>query len=436
MANSINFDFSKFTFTAEQIRNINELVYEGVERMPEISYIHQIYGGIVYDKEVGFITGGGLVGKKGQGCDPETQDWNINTRKVLWKPKEWEIYLDECAEDLKNTMVVYSMNTGTRVDDLTDTDYMNIVVMVLVGAVYKFMYRIIWLNDTDAEAVEYEDVPTAELTEQTVGSPIVGTVYEAVASTTAGAVKCATADKTVVYLDGDAATGNAASGKSYYSKDTVNTTTISNGGTYTEGIDTGYFDIIDGLFKQLRGLVAEEATRGITIPANGQATKDAQLSQLTPEKAYQLLLDMWYKAPIKLRNMKADTNVDNRPRFLVTQSIADKYEQYLIGKQLPQTYVNLTEGISALTILGIPVIAMPVWDEMIQAYQDLDATWYKPHRAVLTTKSVLAVGTPNGERLYSDLEIWYEKKDRKNYILLKDKLDAEIANPDHFIYAE
>ena len=61
---------ANFTFSAEQIRDINELVYEGIERLPELSAIHQFYPGIIYDKEVGFITGGGLVGKKGQGCDP------------------------------------------------------------------------------------------------------------------------------------------------------------------------------------------------------------------------------------------------------------------------------------------------------------------------------------------------------------------------------
>lgn len=366
MANTngtIELDLAKFTFTAEQIRNINELVYEGIMRLPEIAAIHQMWGGIVYDKEVGFITEGGLVGKAGQGCNPETQDWNIGTRKVLWQPKEWEIYLAECAEDLKNTMVLYSMRTGTLVDDLTDTDFMNIVVEVLIGAVYKMLYRLIWLNDVDAE-------------------------------------------------------------------------TVTDGGTYTDGIDVDYFNIIDGLFKQLRAAVTADAKRGVTIAANSQATKAAQMSGMTPQAAYELLSAMWYGAPIKLRAMKGDANAENRPRFLVTQSIADAYEQYLIGKNLPQTFVNLTDGVQVLTFLGVPVIPMPIWDEMIQAYQDLGTTFYNPHRAVLTTKSVLAVGSPTQGKLFGEFDIWYDKTDRKNYILLKDKLDAKIANPDHFIYAE
>ena len=183
-------------------------------------------------------------------------------------------------------------------------------------------------------------------------------------------------------------------------------------------------------------MVAEDNKRGETIAANSQTSKADQMAYMTPERAYNLLSAMWYKAPIRLRNMKADTNVENRPKFLVTQSIADAYEQYLIGKGIDRTFVNLVEGVQVLSFLGIPVVPMAIWDEMIQAYNDLGDTYFKPHRALLTTKSVLAVGTPNGERAYGEFDIWYDKTSRKNYILLKDKLDAKIANPDHFIYAE
>ena len=502
MANTngtIELDLSKFNFSAEQIRNINKLVYEGIERLPEISAIHNMWGGIVYDKEVGFITEGGLVGKKGQGCNPTAQDWNIGTRKVLWKPREWQIELAECAEDLKNTMVVYSLRTGTDIDDLEDTDYMIIVSEVLIGAVYKMLYRIIWMNDTDAENVDWETlpvaavasltaVPTAAATEQSTGEALVGTVYEV--STAANKVKCALADGTVIYLSPTAATGTAVEGHTYYSKDTEHKITpiegtvylgvargtlgatkctlsngtivylaadaatgvaqegkiyysktgatqeVNGGGIITEDVDTEYFDIIDGLFKQLRGYVAEDNKRGYVISANAKTSKEAQMSNMTPDAAYGILSGMWYKAPIKLRNLKADTNQDNRPKFLVTQTIADAYEQYLTGKGIAPTYVNLVEGVQVLAFLGIPVVPMPIWDEMIQSFNDLGSTYFKPHRAVLTNKPVLAVGSPTQGQLFGELKIWYNVDEEKTKMRMKDKIDAEIANPDLFIYAE
>lgn len=421
-------DFSSFTFTEEQIRNINELVFENVQKLPELDYIHQMYSGIVYDKEIGFITGGGLVGKAKQGCSPTPHDFAIPTRKVVWRPKAWEVYIEECAQDLENTMVVYAMNRGTRVDDLTDTDYMAIVVEVLTEAVKKAMYRFIWFNDTDAAAYEEEDVYTATLTEQTAGSAIVGTVYKGVDEDTEGAVKAALADKTVVYLAGSAAVGNAESGKSYYSKSATKDITINNGGTLTEGIDEDYFNVLDGLFKQLRAIVANNAAAGVTIVANSEDSKAEQDSEFGAQDAYDLLSAMYYKAPIALRN-------SGKMRFLVTQSVADRYQQYLTGKGIESEYDNLVNGLRALKFLGVEVIPLSIWDEMIRSYQDLGSTYYKPHRALLTMKEVLGVGTPS-EEAYGSFDVFYDKKSRTNNIYLADKIDAKILNDGMLIYAE
>lgn len=421
--------FSAFTFTAEQIRNINELVYEGIAKLPELSELHTMYDGIVYDKEIGFLTGGGLVGKAAQGCNPTPQDWSVGSRKVTWTPKSWEIFLDECASDLENTMVVYAMNKGTRVDDLTDTDYMAIVVEVLIDAIKEMFYRLIWFGDTDADNVDWNEYPKAAATEQTAGSAIVGTVYLGVTKTTAGAVKCALADGTIVYLNGEAATGNAEAGKTYYSKDTAHPVTINEGGNLTTGVDEDYFNILDGLFKQLRAIIALDADVKVTIAANSQTSKADQLAYLTPERAYNLLSDMWYKADIKLRQRKSEC------RFYVTQSIADKYEQYLVGKGIESTYSNLVDGVPALKFNGVPVIPMPMWDANIQSYFDLGDIYDAPHRALLTTKSVIAVGTPSA-KAFDEVDVWYDKTSRKNYILCKDKLDAKILSDKMLIYAE
>lgn len=349
-------DFSKFTFTAEQIRDINDLVFDELLHAPDINYLHTLQTGIVYDREIGFITGGGLVGKKGQGCDPVPQEFTIGTRKVVWQPKTWEVFIAECAKDLEATAAVYVMNNGVRMDDLTDTDYMAIVVEVLSKAVHDFIFRIVWLGDTEAENVG------------------------------------------------------------------------SSGGIITAGVDTEYFDIIDGFFKQLEAAVADDSNRLVTIAANSQGTKAAQMNNLTPENAYNLLSTMYYKAPVVMR---ASGNM----RFLVTQSLADKYQQYLTDKGLESTYRNMVDGVNALSILGVEVIAVPKWDEMIQAFNDLGATFYKPHRALLIEKANLAVGVP-ATTVLEEVDVWYDKTSRKNYLEAKDKIDAKLLNPARLVYAQ
>lgn len=146
-------DFSKFTFTAEQIRAVQDLIYDDVISSPEIEMIMTFYPGIVYDKEIGFIGEGGLVGVAHQGCDPQPQDWNISTRKVKWTPKKWEILIHQCSDELESTAAIYSLKTKTRIDDFVDIDYMNIVQQVLSIAIKEFAIRLFFFSDENAANV-------------------------------------------------------------------------------------------------------------------------------------------------------------------------------------------------------------------------------------------------------------------------------------------
>lgn len=146
-------DFTKFTFTAEQIRSVKELVYDEVIASPEIDMLQTVFEGIVYDKEIGFIGEGGLVGVAGQGCHPEPQAWNIGTRMVKWTPKSWEILIEQCAKDIEAAAAVYSLRTGIDYYDFTSSDYMAIVVEVLTNSVKEFVVRLFWFMDTAAKNV-------------------------------------------------------------------------------------------------------------------------------------------------------------------------------------------------------------------------------------------------------------------------------------------
>ena len=78
---------------------------------------------------------------------------------------------------------------------------------------------------------------------------------------------------------------------------------------------------------------------------------------------------------------------------------------------------------------------MPMWDANIQSYFDLGDTFDHPHRALLTQKSVIAVGTPSA-KAFDEVDVWYDKTSRKNYILCKDKLDAKILSDVMLVYSE
>ena len=146
-------DFSQFTFSAEEIRAVKELLWDEVIQAPEISMLHTIFENIVFDKEIGFIGKGGMVGVAQQGCDPVAQAYNIATRKVKWSPKGWEILIHQCRTDIEATAAVYSMKTGTSYDDFTSSDYMAIILEALAISVKEFIMRLFWFSDIAADVI-------------------------------------------------------------------------------------------------------------------------------------------------------------------------------------------------------------------------------------------------------------------------------------------
>jgi hypothetical protein len=343
-------DFTNFEFTAEQIRDVNDLIFDEILQAPEITLITTLYPGIVFDKEIGFIGEGGLVGKKRQGCDPQPQQWKVGTRVVTWEPKGWEILIKECWTDLEATAAVYALKTGVDIADFTDSDYYAIIVQVLSQSIKKFIIRLFWFNDTDAELVD-------------------------------------------------------------------------DGGIITDGTDLDYFNILDGLFKQLLAQIAVNPKQRVVISENAGASYTAQ--QLSPANVKDYLQKLKFNAPITLRGRRTSAFI------ACTQSFYDAWEAYLEGKELETTYANLVNGQNVLTYSGIPLIPMPIWDEIIAQYEDTGKKLNNPHRALYVIKEVLAVGV-DGTDSFEKMNTWYEKKERAVYTELMGKADAKLLNPAMF----
>lgn len=340
-------DMQKFTFEGELVDAISEMVFDEVINAPEISAIHTVFPDIKTTKEVGFIGEGGLVGVKGQGCDPEPQDFAIATRMIKWTPEEWEILIHACYRDLINTAAIWSLKTGTKIPDFTDTDYMGVVVEVLANAMKDFIIRFAWFSDVDAD-------------------------------------------------------------------------NFANGGILTAGVDSKYFNIIDGFWKQMIAQYTVNGTQRITIAENAGATYAAQ--KLTPANVRDKYLpDLIYGADMILR-AQSDGNI------LCTQSFYDAYKISLTGLGLESLYVNLINGQQTLSYDGKPLIPIPTWDKMILAYENNGTKLNNPHRAVYTVKGVLGIGCDDPSS-FGEIDIWYDKDSRKVKMEGMGIADAKLTNP-------
>jgi hypothetical protein len=345
-------DMSQFTFNGDVLRSVAELVFDEVIRGPEINMLHTVYPNIVTQRELGFVGKAGLVGVKNQGCNPDVQDWNINTRKVVFDPVAWEILIEACWTDLQATAAVYSLHTGIDIPDFTSTDYMAILTEVLSNSMNEFIYRLVWFNDTEAA-------------------------------------------------------------------------NITDSGEITNGVSVRYFNILDGLFKQMEAQTAINTKQLVSIAENAGASYDAQVVSASNAVAY--LKAAYRAAPIQLRGMK-------NKFFLVTQGIYDAYVESLESSCcIESTYQNLINGMQVVSYKGIPLVAMTVWDEIIASYMNDGTKYINPNRIVFTSPEILAIGVDDPSA-FDSIKSWYNQDERVVKIEAMGQADAKLANPALFVY--
>lgn len=195
-------------------------------------------------------------------------------------------------------------------------------------------------------------------------------------------------------------------------------------GLIKAGIDVKYFNIFDGLFKQIFAEVPDGAANHVAIDANDAADYAAQ--QVLPADAgLKTLRAMYNKMDARFFDA---WQKGAQPQFLVTRQLFQNYQDHLEDKSLAFTLAEVKDGVTVMSYRGIPIKVRHDWDANIRSYQDNGAKWNLPHRAVLTVKENIPVGTLSKEDL-EKIESWYEKKDKANYIDFDLKLDTKHLLP-------
>ena len=195
-------------------------------------------------------------------------------------------------------------------------------------------------------------------------------------------------------------------------------------GNLKAGVDAEYFNLFDGIWKQLFVAVTAGKTTRVSVEANTKTTVVAQYEAMRqPGAATGVLNSLIINTPMKLRTM-ADRV------FIVTQAFADMLnldiQENNKGSKLQ--WESIFAGIQKSTYQGITLIAVPQFDEIIQDYlkNSTNADAYdKPFRVIYGAKGNFRAGTKSAETL-ADLQITFDKKDRKNYIYAADTLGALV----------
>lgn len=101
---------------------------------------------------VAFLGLGDEVGIAGSGCDPVYQEYGIANSQKRWELGDWQIPLKICYESLQATIAEYTLKTGTDIGDLTSTEFMSYILRpALEYQMKRMIWRFGWFGDKGAK---------------------------------------------------------------------------------------------------------------------------------------------------------------------------------------------------------------------------------------------------------------------------------------------
>lgn len=189
-------------------------------------------------------------------------------------------------------------------------------------------------------------------------------------------------------------------------------------GDLTNGAgDVPNYDQLDGIWKKLLAITTADAARRYTIAENALTPAATQLA-LGATAAYDV-----FKGLVN----DSDSRLKNAPNTVIiaTRTLMQNYADYLESKDNFKSFERIESGFNQLMFRGIPVIEFELLDRYIAADfipgVDLDT----PHRAVLTTRDNLGLGSDDIQK-WDDFDIFFDKTTELLNIKGGFKLDTQV----------
>jgi hypothetical protein len=191
-----------------------------------------------------------------------------------------------------------------------------------------------------------------------------------------------------------------------------------------KGVDVKYFNVIDGVWKQIFDGVAAGTITRTTIAANAKTSVDAQYSAMdTAGEATKLLRKIVREAPAELRA------ADNKVMY-ISQALYDAYASDAVANNVGSEaqWTAMSDGLMTGRINGIETIVVSDWDLTIQNHlkNTTNADAYdNPFRAIFTTKDNIVLGTESDGN-FNALNYGFNEETQVNWILAKNTIGAMV----------
>lgn len=189
------------------------------------------------------------------------------------------------------------------------------------------------------------------------------------------------------------------------------------GTNFTTGLDVALVTGFNGIWKQifLDDAGAKKIKR-VVIDANNLSTFGAQMA-LAPDAAYNILTEVTRGLDPEYYSTANEINI--------TPDLWNNYIDFIKLKGGGYDVSMYMNGIQTKMFDGFKVNVRYDWKQYIEKYQKLTNTYMLPHRVTFTVKENLPVGTSDTQS-FSELDMFYDKRDKKIYADVAWKLDSKL----------
>lgn len=202
---------------------------------------------------------------------------------------------------------------------------------------------------------------------------------------------------------------------------------IAESGQLAADVKKELFTTCDGLFKRIFTQCASKSHQLTAIEANTKESWTEQKAAMLAKGVATGIMDTML--------MDADSRISSDPNavVLMTKSFADCLTHDVKERfNIIMPWETVFDGLDMVKYDGVTIARVSIWDRMIRAYENTGTKLNKPFRLVYAnTNTQLQVAT-NADGLISDLDIWFDKKERRNYIYSTGKIGTQILEDDMF----
>lgn len=201
---------------------------------------------------------------------------------------------------------------------------------------------------------------------------------------------------------------------------------IAEGGVLTADVKKELFTTCDGLFKRIFAQCAASAKQLTAIEANTKTTFAEQKKAMLMQGVATGIVDTML--------MDADSRIsaDSGSMIMMTKYMADALHWDVKKTYHEQMeWTTVFDGFDVAKYDGVNIARISIWDRFIGAYENSGTKLNLPYRMVYGNVKQFMVGTDQ-DALISDLDIWFERKERRNYIYAQGKMGTSLLEDDMF----